>query len=196
MPGPAPRPRSINLELRNRFFTAGMTVLARDGHPGLKQAAVCQELGLTTGAFYHAFRNWRDYTGELIGHWRVEATDRMVAQVQELTDAQERIEALTDVALALPHDVEAAIRVWASHDSGVAAELAAVDTHRTEVIADMGTEALGDAVIAGHMANTAMMLLIGYQMGTVATADDFAWAMRALAGQMLLLTGAVDQTRE
>lgn len=195
MSGSHPPPRSANAELRNRFFTAGMTVLTRDGHAGLKQAAVCRELGVTTGAFYHAFSSWRAYTSELIGHWRVEATDRLVARVQEVTDVRERIAALTDVALALPHDAEAAIRVWATHDDGVAAALSAVDAHRTEVITAMGTEAIGDPELARRMAVTAMLLLIGYQMGSQADPDDFGWAMRGLADRMVRLTRR-DQTPE
>ena len=56
--------------LRDRFLAAGMTVLGRDGYPGFKQAAVCRQTGLTTGAFYHSFRNWKEFEAALIEHWR------------------------------------------------------------------------------------------------------------------------------
>ena len=121
--------------LRDRFLAAGMTVLGRDGYPGFKQAAVCRQTGLTTGAFYHSFRNWKEFEAALIEHWRAEATDRIVARLDVALAPHERIDALIAVALSLPHRSEAAIRIWAAGDVRVAESLSAVDAARRDAVA-------------------------------------------------------------
>ena len=47
---------------RESFFETGLEILAELGFGGLKLAEVCGRLGVTTGSFYHYFRNWNNYT--------------------------------------------------------------------------------------------------------------------------------------
>lgn len=173
-------------KLRRRFLHAGMTVLARDGYSGFKQAAVCTEAGVTTGAFYHSFRNWKAFEAELIAHWRLEATDRLVESAQSVNDPRDRIDALIHIALNLPHDTERAIRSWAAVDSTVLAALTEVETARREAVADMGVELFGRE-LSEHLAGTAMLLLTGFENSASPSIDDFEWAMRAAATTALAL---------
>lgn len=67
---------------RELFFQAGFDVLAEAGYGGLKLAAVCGRLGVTSGSFYHHFTSWSDYTRALVTDWQ----DRMTDRVEEVGD--------------------------------------------------------------------------------------------------------------
>lgn len=184
--------------LRSRFLDAGMRVLARDGYVGFKQATVCAETGLTTGAFYHSFRNWKEYERALIEHWRVEATDRIVARLDTEPPSAERIAALIEVALSLPHRSEAAIRAWAAVDERVADALADVDAVRRGAVARYIGELGVDQKHADHLAGMSMLLLIGHETaGTPITGLE--WSMRHVIEtdpQIQAAFAALDQTPE
>lgn len=170
---------------RERFLDAGLRVLADRGHAGLKLAAVCEETGTTTGSFYHAFAGWPDYTSALIRHWRETKSDQLISRAREIPDPRERLQALVDVGLELPHASEAAIRVWAAHDPEVRAVQAEVDAERTRFLADTYAAVTGDRLLARRYATTAMYLLIGHESGTAPSRDTLAWAFRALVDQAL-----------
>lgn len=170
---------------RERFLDAGLRVLADRGHAGLKLAAVCAEAETTTGSFYHAFGSWADYTSALIRYWRQTRSDQLIARVREIPGARDRLLALVDVGLELPHASEAAIRVWAAHDPEVHAIQAEVDAERTRFIADSYAAVLGDRTAAERYATTSMYLLIGHESGTAPSRDTLAWAFRALLDQAL-----------
>ncbi len=177
--GPMSHPQHDAPPLQMRFFAAGMRVLARDGYAGFKQAAVCAETGLTTGAFYHSFRNWKAFEAGLIEHWRAEATDTPVAELDAAPSPAQRIDALIHVALTLPHRSEAAIRIWAAGDAQVHAALARVDAVRREAVARYTREIGVPADHATRLAATAMLLLIGHEMSD-GRLDDLEWSMRHL----------------
>ncbi|MGO3327519.1 TetR/AcrR family transcriptional regulator [Gordonia sp. (in: high G+C Gram-positive bacteria)] len=180
-------------KLRRRFLHAGMTVLARDGYSGFKQAAVCTEAGVTTGAFYHSFRNWKAFESALIAHWRLEATDRLVESARSVTDPRDRIDALTHIALNLPHDAERAIRSWASVDATVFEALTEVESARRDAIAEMGVELFGRE-LAGRLASTAMLLLTGFENSAQPSMDDFSWAIHGITATALAMVDERQQS--
>lgn len=165
---------------RRRFLDAGLAILAETGHAGLKLATVCARAGTTTGSFYHAFGNWAEFTSALIGHWRQEQSQRLITDALEIADPRERIEFLYGVALRLNPDSEAAIRVWAAHDPEVLAHLTEVDATRHAVIRDTYFELTGRRRLADEYARVAMYLLVGYQSGTLRSADALATGMRTM----------------
>ena len=185
-------------QLRRRFLDAGMAVLARDGYAGFKQSAVCTQAGVTTGAFYHSFRNWREFSAALIKHWRLVATDRLVEHARSVDDPHARIESLIDIALSLPHDTERAMRTWAAADPEVREAVADVERARTDAITEMGTELFGPE-LARRLSAASMLMLGGFESSTSPSKDDFEWAMRALATaayQMIDARGRAAQTSE
>ncbi|AFA75531.1 putative transcriptional regulator, TetR family [Gordonia polyisoprenivorans VH2] len=152
---------------RVRFLEAGLTVLAEDGFGALKLAAVCARADATTGSFYHAFDNWAEFTSALIAYWREEKSQRPIAEARKVTDPVERLTALMDVGLTLPHDSERAIRVWAAQDPEVRKHQEEVDLERRDFIAETYREALGDDFAAEEYATISMYLLVGYESGTL-----------------------------
>ncbi len=163
--------------LRDRFLEAGLRILGRDGYAGFKQAAICAETGLTTGAFYHSFKNWKEFEVALIEHWRAAATDQLVTWLDAQPSPRERVDALVSVALSLPHQSEAAIRIWAAGDDRVRHALSQIDLVRREAVArytrDLGVE----DDYADRLAANAMLLLIGHQMAGTAL-RELEWSMR------------------
>ncbi|MFZ2510412.1 MAG: TetR/AcrR family transcriptional regulator [Gordonia sp. (in: high G+C Gram-positive bacteria)] len=163
--------------LRDRFLEAGLRVLGRDGYARFKQAAICAETGLTTGAFYHSFTSWKEFEVALIEHWRAAATDQLVTWLDAQPNAQERVDALVSVALALPHQSEAAIRIWAAGDDRVRYALEQIDLIRREAVARYTRDLGVDHAHADRLAANAMLLLIGHQMSGL-DLSELDWSMR------------------
>ncbi|MFF0816825.1 TetR/AcrR family transcriptional regulator [Rhodococcus sp. NPDC003318] len=178
-----------------RYLEAGLAVLGRQGHAGLKLASVCDAVGATTGSFYHAFPNWAEYTSALIRYWREEQSDRLIRQAREITDPVQRLEALIDIGLHLPHESEAAIRVWAAHDPEVEAIQVQADEERRQFIEDAYYEAIGDREQSERYATIAMYLLVGYESGTRRSHDALAWAFRSFVTQALSGGGSTTRGR-
>lgn len=155
-----------------------MTVLTERGHAGLKLAAVCEQAGSSTGSFYHAYPSWPEFTSALIGYWRETKSDRLIDAARQVPDAYDRLMALIDTGMTLPHATEAAIRVWAAHDPEVARHQAEVDLERRDVIAETYAEVLGDRELAQKYATTALYLLVGYESGTLQSRETLAFAFR------------------
>ncbi|GAB16743.1 putative TetR family transcriptional regulator [Gordonia effusa NBRC 100432] len=176
MPESSPRPTAPQL----RYLEAGLQILARDGYPSLKLAAVCDETSTTTGSFYYAFPNWASYCQQLIDYWRHTKSEVLIESVKSIDDPRERIDALLDVALNLPYESEAAIRIWSASDPDVARAVAEADAARVEVIADSYTALIGDAERGEHLARLAMMLLVGHELGTTSTFEELSWSFHSL----------------
>lgn len=170
---------------QRRFLDAGLAVLADSGHAGLKQAAVCARAGATTGSFYHAFPSWGEYTSALIAHWREDQSQRLIVEATEIADPRARLERLVEIGLTLNPDSEAAIRVWAAHDPEVLAHLAEVDTIRLAAIRDTYVELVGDDGAADEYARIAMYLLVGFQSGTLRSADALERGYRTVVAAAL-----------
>jgi len=152
---------------RESFFETGLEILAELGFGGLKLAEVCGRLGVTTGSFYHYFRNWNNYTRELICHWRQDRTVRLAEVLRREPDPRARMRAIIEAALALPHGAEAAIRAWSSADPEVHAIQVEVDRDRFSLCYDYAFEIVRDIRQAEVFADWAVYLLVGYEQSTL-----------------------------
>lgn len=167
---------------REAYFDTGLEVLSELGYGGLKLAEVCKRLGVTTGSFYHFFTSWPVYTSELIQHWLTTRTVHQMELVLNITDARQRLDALIEIGLLLPHRAEAAIRSWSSADQRVHAVQAEVDRQRFEILRDAALEVRGDPAQAHLFASCAMYLLIGYEQSLL---PGDATSLHWMAAQLL-----------
>lgn len=164
------------VDSKESFFDAGLDVLSDDGYGGLKLAAVCHRLGVTTGSFYHYFDNWSDYTQQLVEHWHEGMTTKVVAAVAAEPDPRKRIDSLIEVGLTLPHGAEAAIRVWSSIDTRVHTVQETVDRERFAAMYGCALEILREERQAELFASWAVYLLVGYEQVTLPPdPDGLAW---------------------
>lgn len=167
---------------RQAYFETGLDVLSEMGYGGLKLAEVCNRLGVTTGSFYHYFTSWPVYTRDLIQHWLEARTVAHVEFVRALPDPRERIVNLIQIALALPHGAESAIRAWSSADPAVQAVQAEVDRQRFDIMYESALQVLHEKRPAHLFASWAMYLLVGYEQALLPR--DSA-AIEWISGQLL-----------
>jgi AcrR family transcriptional regulator len=160
---------------RESYFETGLDVLSELGYGGLKLAAVCSRLGVTTGSFYHYFPSWSAYTRDLVDYW-AQARKVSIESACAERDPRRRIDTFIQTALVLPHRAEAAIRVWSSIDPEVRAAQSAVDEQRFDVIFEAASAVLGDEHQGQVFASWAIYTLIGYEQSTLPLkAKDLAW---------------------
>lgn len=153
------------------YFDGALAILAESGYGGLKQAAVCERLGVTTGAFYHNFASWAEFTAGLLEYWREERSARLIALVEAEPDPMLRLKMLLDIAISLPHVAEAAIRVWSTIDPQVAEVQAWVDAARLAVVQET-FEQLVPPAEAEHYARSAVYLVTGHELGGAQRNDE------------------------
>ena len=151
---------------RERFFLAGMEILAEDGYGGLKLAPLCRRVGVTTGSFYHSFESWQDFTRRLVENWRDERTLRAAELARAEVDPAERVELLLQQGVSLPHSAEAAIRVWAGIDPEVAAIQESVDRERLATVTEACVDLTGDPEASSDLARNAFYLIVGFEQST------------------------------
>lgn len=174
---------------RESYFETGLDVLSDLGYGGLKLAAVCHRLGVTSGSFYHYFSNWPAYTRALVSYWLENRTVNLIRSAANERDPRVRIERLINDALALPHSAESAIRIWSALDPDVREAQQAADQQRFEVMRDAAVEILDDERQAHLFAAWCLYLLVGYEQAMIPPApEDLAW----IADQML---AALDERR-
>ncbi|MEQ6899988.1 TetR/AcrR family transcriptional regulator [Nocardioides sp. YIM 152588] len=152
-----------NEALRAVWFEAANEILATDGYGGLKLAPLCRRLGVTTGAFYHSFENWQEFTDSLLATWLRERTQQTIALARSHKDPAQRLRHLAAAGSELQHRTEAAIRVWAGVDDRVGAVQQQVDEARYRVVHDAVAALVGPAR-AEAFAVWAMSTLIGYEL--------------------------------
>lgn len=167
--------------LRRRFFNAAHDLLATEGYGALKQAAVCRRVGVTTGAFYHSFKNWDDFTAALLDDWHRERTTVHAQFARAQAEPLRQLRALAEAGVLLRHKSEGAIRVWAGVDPRVAVVQQAVDDERFAVLTEAMTRVVADRREARRLAALGMNILAGFeQMPYLQTTADLRWQFRQL----------------
>lgn len=167
----------MNADHSKRFFDAAYDILSTEGYGALKQAAVCQRLGVTTGAFYHSFKNWQEFTEALLDDWLRERTQLIAEVARQLEDPVNQLETLREAAVSLRHRSEAAIRIWAGTDPRVAEVQLAADEGRFEVVLEVMRKLVGDED-AARFAWWGLNVLVGYeQVSYRQTPDDLRWQL-------------------
>src|SRR5689334_671062 len=126
----------VTVTNREGFFTAAMALLARDGRSGLRLAALCRDVGVTSGSFYHHFGGWDDFVDALLEHWETVDTHRLADLADREPDPEGRLDVLKHLALTIPHEAETAIRARAHGDPVVAAEQVRVDERPRRAMPD------------------------------------------------------------
>lgn len=148
---------------REGFFAAAMALLARDGRSGLRLAALCRGVGVTSGSFYHHFGGWDAFVDALLEHWETVDTRLLAELADREPDPEGRLDVLKHLALTFPHEAETAIRAWAHGDARVAVVQERVDEQRHRMVADALVGAGVEGAHAARLAELALAVLIGRQ---------------------------------
>lgn len=168
------------------YYAVAMTLLAQCSYESLTIAALCDDLGVSKGSFYHHFGGWPGFVTGLLQSWERESA-------LEIKEAADRIDAvgtkyrlLANLIDTIPHDAEAALRVWSNTDPTVKSAVDRVDGIREALVTEFFalTVARADAALLAEMYLSA---LIGQQFAH-RPADPRR--MRKLLKQMTKMTEA------
>lgn len=167
---------------RGDYFRCGLRLLAESGVGGLTIAALCAELGVTKGSFYHHFDGMPAYVTALLEHWENEHSRGLIARSATEGDPVRRERTLIEFAVALPHGAEAALRGWGRSSAEVARVLARVDAEREDHVTASTVELGVPRERARLLAATAMAVLIGEQARSRPVDVE---RLRAMLGELL-----------
>ncbi len=135
-----------------------MELLARDGPKAVSVTGLCAALSVSTGSFYHHFAGWDAFLAGFLLHWEHQQTTRVIELALRHEDPTERFLVMAELAVAVPHAPEAAIRAWAYGDATVAAAQQRVDQERLgfaeEVIFGLIPDRRRARVLAVHLVAT------------------------------------------
>jgi AcrR family transcriptional regulator len=148
---------------RDDYFAAAVGILSEVGFRGLKMTALHQRLGVTSGSFYNYFRNWPDFVQQFLAHW-LDRTDQIAQEAARPNEAVNRLELLRGLSKTVPHDAEAAIRIWAAMDPAVGEVQRAVDERRVDLIAQAVAQVRGHEHDAHRLAELCLAGVVGLQM--------------------------------
>lgn len=173
-------PTRRNVSLRTPFYEAAQDILSTDGYGALKLAAVCRRLQVTTGAFYHSFGSWQEFTDALLAHWRNERTTLMIEVIRRQSDPVTQLQVLAGAGSDLQHRAEAAIRVWAGVDPRVGEVQRQVDEERYGIVLEAMTALVG-AEHADRFTKWGMSTLVGYeQLSDHYAREDLFWSLQQI----------------
>ena len=147
---------------REDYYAAAVEILSGSGSGDLSMTALHRRLGVSSGSFYNWFRNWPDFVTQFLEHWAAR-TEEIAREAAAPLAPLERLELLRRLARTVPHDAEAAIRVWSTGDPAVAAAQREVDRRRREVVRAAVVEA-GAGADADELAELYLSMIVGVQL--------------------------------
>lgn len=118
------------------YFAFALKVLAQGSHADLTIQAMCDGLRITKGSFYHHFGSFPGFVEAFLHYWERETAinaEELAGRIESVALRQRFMEALIET---IPHDAEAAIRVWARTDPTVRAVQENVDKSRITMLAE------------------------------------------------------------
>ena len=122
-------PRPAAELTREAWLKAGQALLREAGLRALRLRALTQALNISTGSFYHHFRDFDAFLGQLADYYAGEQLSQNLAAIRtRATSPFERIRQASELALSedLPR-LALAMRAWAHSDPRALAAVRTVD---------------------------------------------------------------------
>ena len=141
---------------RELWLSAGQALLRRGGGGAVKLQALPEELGLTTGSFYHHFRGMPDYLDQLARHYGSDQPRESLALAED-PDPRVRLRKLHPLSLdERMGPLDAAMRDWAGNNPLAATAVRDAD----EILLQFIERAFLDLGYPRRAAQTRAMLLL------------------------------------
>ncbi|MGG7100011.1 TetR/AcrR family transcriptional regulator [Rhodococcus sp. 24CO] len=155
---------------RADFFRAGLDLLREHGSSNVTAVALCERLGVTRGSFYHHFASFEEYLEGLLDYWADYFTWSRRQILERERELARRSDVFIGLAIELPHDLENAIRAWATIHPAVREAVRKVEATRVAYIEHSLRRAGCDADTATLYAQLAHSSFIGLEAKGIA--DD------------------------
>lgn len=169
------------------YYDVALRLLANGSHDSLTIAALCDELGVSKGSFYHHFGGWPGFVTALLHTWERESTLEVKEATERIDTVGTKFRILAALIESIPHDAEAALRVWSHTDPTVKAAVDRVDAAREAMVTDFFALTIPKSD-AAPLAEIYLSALVGNQL---AHRPVDTRRMRKLLNQMMKLTAAV-----
>jgi AcrR family transcriptional regulator len=147
------------------WFVGGVQILVAQGPQGLTIDALCQQLQMTKGSFYHHFGSYDEFKQQFLAFYEQEGTLDVISQLAELPTPKEKLHQLLAIVVSystkLAQNPEIAMRAWALQDTAVRQTQSRVDGRRREYVQSLCTEITGDAALAATIAQLLYAVLVG-----------------------------------
>lgn len=142
----------------------GLAELATSGPEALRIKELCAAAGKTIGSFYHHFEDQAAFIDALMEHWHETFTQPVIDALEEIDDAQERAQELSDLATSLDPSIEVNIRLLASQNTRVQQAVESVDHERIAYVKKMYAKRFSiGAEEAGILAKLEYAAFVGAQ---------------------------------
>jgi AcrR family transcriptional regulator len=138
-----------------------LKVLVREGFQALKADVLARKLGVSRGSFYWHFSDLAAFHAEVIEHWRLTATEAIIANLRQYDSPALRIDVLLHGAFARSGLLEVRMRAWADEHAEAARVLGDIDRRRKAYI----EQTLVEAGVAPHLAATRAQILYWAYLG-------------------------------
>lgn len=162
---------------RRAYFEAAYAILSTEGYAGLKLAAVCRRLSVSTGGFYHWFTSWQEFTDAMLDDWRHHRTTAVAELARSIPDPVARLESLAATTAHLDRAAEGAIRVWSRVDPQVGEVQRVVDEQRFDVVMEAMRDLVGPDA-AHQFARLGYSVLVGFELlAADGATDELAWSL-------------------
>lgn len=170
------------------WLIAGTELLAAAGAQGVTIEALCQQLQVTKGSFYHHFEGQEAFKENLLAFYEEEGTLDLIERLADVPTPLEKLRRLTEMVVAASTAFvaypEVAIRAWALQDEAVRVVLMRVDGRRLDYVRSLCLEITNDQQHSLIMARHLYAILVGSeQMQPALRGED----LRALFDEYLRL---------
>lgn len=146
------------------YYDAAMEILEDSGFLALTAVALCNRMGITRGAFYHHFENFEQFVDGLLSYWERRYSEDVINEGLLFDDLTAMVTRQAELAAALPHRAERALRAWAAADTRVSHAQKRVDRIRLVGLRRSFTRYGISERAATVYANLALDALVGAQM--------------------------------
>ncbi len=146
---------------KSDWLERGLEALVRSGVEVVTIDAMCQQLQVTKGSFYHHFRSQEDFQDALLLHWEEHYTSAFIEYSQQGTTPTEQLNRLQEIVVETFGTQENAIRAWAQTDARARRVVERVDGRRIAYLTMVHTALHGDAQRARTFALLLYATLIG-----------------------------------
>jgi AcrR family transcriptional regulator len=174
------------------WIKAAFRALSSGGVQAIRAEAIARDLKVSKGSFYWHFRDVPDLKAQMLEHWAAQATDAIIADVEDSAGSgRDQLKLLVEAATGDRNLVyggvqaEGAIREWARYDSTAAAVLKAVDQRRLAYVAELFARCGFSAASSRSGANILYAGLIGLEALASGELADLRADMLALLSALL-----------
>jgi AcrR family transcriptional regulator len=116
------------------WLDQGLRTLAGQGFTALKAEPLSKAMGVSRGSFYWHFADIGAFHAALLQHWRVIATEQIIATLESGSNKRERLPLLLHGVFTAKLTLENAVRTWATLNPAARRAVQAIDRRRLDYV--------------------------------------------------------------